>query len=96
MNQKYFRVLAGDAAYEQVRATLDEAWGHPNASTKTVTCIDPAAIAPRDKEGQIVLAVRQEFTAWEPASTLMPQLLASGAVQEISADDYRAAVHRAP
>lgn len=88
---KYFRCLAGDEVYEQVRLTLDAAWGHPNADTKTVTCFDPAAVAPRDSQGRILLAVHDEFATWEPAATLLPQLLASGAAEEITEADYRAA-----
>ena len=89
---KYFRCLAGDESYEQVRLTLDAAWGHPNAETKTVTCFDPAAVAPRDAQGRIVLAVNDEFVAYPAAAEMLPQLLASGAVTEITEAEYRAAV----
>lgn len=89
---RYFRCLAGDEAYEQVRLALDAAWGHPNAETKTVTCVDPASVAPRDSAGRIVLAVRQEFTEFQAASLMLPDLLASGAVEEIDAATYHAAV----
>lgn len=78
--------------YEETRQTLDSAWGHPNAATKTVTCIDPAAVAPRDSTGRLLLAVREEFATWEPAATLLPQLLTSGVVEEISEANYRAAL----
>ena len=89
---KYFRCLAGDKAYEQVRLTLDAAWGHPNAETKTVTCFDPATVAPRDAQGRIVLAVNDEFVAYPAAAEMLPQLFASGAVTEITDAEYRAAV----
>jgi hypothetical protein len=39
----------------------------------------------------MLLAVREEFATWEPAATLLPQLLASGAVEEIDAAAYHAA-----
>jgi hypothetical protein len=58
----------------------------------TITCIDPAAVAPRDDQGRIVLAVNDEFCAYTVASDLLPQLLASGAVEEIDAATYRAAI----
>ncbi len=87
-----FRCLAGDEAYEQIRKTLDAAWGHPNAETKTVTCFDPADVAPRDNAGRLLLAVNDEFATWEPASTLLPRLIASGAVEEITEAKYRAAM----
>ncbi len=87
---RYFRT-ASDEVYEQARATLDAAWGHPNEATKTVTCIDPAAVAPRDSEGRIVLAVSESFTQYSVAVDLLPQLLAAGAVEEIDEATYRAA-----
>jgi hypothetical protein len=86
---RYFRCLAGDEAYEQIRLTLDSAWGHPNAETKTVTCIDPAAVAPRDTQGRILLAVNDEFVAYPPAAEMLPGLLAGGAVEEITEEAYR-------
>lgn len=89
---RYFCCLAGDAAYEQVRLTLDAAWGHPNAATKTTTCIDPAAVALRDGQGRILLAVRDEFCAYPVANKMLPQLLASGAVEELTEAEYRAAL----
>lgn len=92
---RYFRT-ASDDVYEQARLTLDAAWGHPNEATKTVTCIDPAAVAPRDAQGRIVLAVNDEFCTYSVAAELLPQLLASGAVEEIDAATYMAAVSVAP
>jgi hypothetical protein len=42
------------------------------------------------------LAVHDEFATWEPAATLLPQLLASGAVEEISEAAYRASLPQMP
>ncbi len=89
---RYFRCLAGDEAYEKIRQTLDAVWGHPNAETKTVTCIDPAAVAPRDTQGRIMLATSEAFCEYGAAATMLPQLLASGAVEEITEAEYQAAV----
>ena len=80
-----------DAVYEQVRATLDAAWGLPN-DLGTVTCIEPAATAPRDAQGRVLLGVDDSFCTYSVAAELLPQLLASGAVEEIDAATYRAAV----
>jgi len=91
---RYFRTTS-DAVYEQARQTLDAAWGLPN-DRGTVTCIDPAATAPRDLQGRIVLAVDDEFCAFTVAVDLLPQLLASGAVEEIDAATYHAAVNAGP
>lgn len=87
---RYFRATA--AIYEQIRATLDAAWGYPNASTKTETAIPPAAELPADEQGRVYLAVSAEYCDYILPSQLLPQLLASGAVEEISEDTYRASI----
>ncbi|NBW19436.1 MAG: hypothetical protein EBR82_66825 [Caulobacteraceae bacterium] len=92
---RFFRT-ADAALYESIRSQLDAAWGHPTADGKTVTCFDPAAVAPRDSSGRLLLAVHDEFPTWEPAATLLPQLLASGAVQEIDEQQYRSAFPKVP
>ena len=84
---RYFRTPS-DAVYEQARVALDAAWGH----VPPTTCIEPAATAPRDAAGRIVLAVNDEFCTYSVAAELLPQLLAGGAVVEISEAEYRAAV----
>lgn len=93
MSQRYFRTADTDL-YEQVRLGLDAAWGHPSGGT--VTCIDPAAVAPRDAQGRILLAVKPEFTEFSAAAAIMPDLLASGQVVEISEAEYQAAITVAP
>lgn len=93
MSQRYFRT-ADEALYEQVRLGLDAAWGHPNGGT--VTCIDPAAVAPRDAQDRILLAVKPEFTAFPAAAAMLTDLLASGQVVEITEAEYRAALPQRP
>jgi hypothetical protein len=93
MSQRFFR---GDVAtYETIRADLDAAWGLPN-DKGTTTCISPATTAPKDSQGRVLLAVHEDFATWEPAATLLPQLLASGAVEEISEAAYRASLPQMP
>lgn len=87
---RYFRT-ASDSTYEQARLTLDAAWGLPD-DKGTATCIEPAATAPRDSQGRIVLAVNDEFCTFTVAADLLPQLLASGGVEEIDEAVYRAAL----
>ena len=87
---RYFRATA--AVYEQARAALDAAWGLPN-DKGTATCIEPAATAPRDAQGRIVLAVDDSFCAYTVAVDLLPQLLASAAVEEIDREAYMAVVN---
>ena len=84
-----FFVAATDAVYEQARLTLDAAWGLPN-DKGTETCIAPISLAPRDAAGRPMVAVSDEWCEWEPADTLLPQLLESGAVEEITEAAYKA------
>jgi hypothetical protein len=86
-----FFATGDEELYEQTRLSLDAAWGLPN-DRGTVTCINPAAVAHRDSLGRLLLAVADEWCEWEPAATVLPQLLASGAVEEIDAATYQAAV----
>ena len=92
---RYFRT-ADDALYESVRLGLDAVWGHPSSDGRTVTCIDPAAVAPRDVQGRIVLAVNNEFCSYSVVVDLLPQLLAGGGVEEVDDMAYRAAFANAP
>jgi len=80
---------ASDDVYEQARLTLDAAWGHKSPTT----CFEPAATAPRDAQGRIVLAVDDEFCEYSVAVDLLPQLLAAGMVEEIEAAAYYAVVN---
>lgn len=80
--------------YESVRKQLDAAWGHPTDDGMTLTCFAPADIAVRDSSNRLMLAMRDEFMAYEPAATMLPTLLASGAVEQIQEADYMSAVVR--
>jgi hypothetical protein len=91
---RYFRCEAGDEAYEQARLALDAAWGHPNAETKTQTCIDPAAVAPRDAEGRIVLAVNEDFCSYPASEQMLGYMISNGAAAEITEAEYRDAVQQ--
>jgi hypothetical protein len=88
---RFFRT-SDDAVYEQVRLGLDAAWGH----VPPETCVDPAADAPRDSQGRILLAVRPEFVAFDAVAAMLPDLLSSGAVEEIDEATYRAALPQSP
>lgn len=84
---RYFRT-ADAALYETIRLQLDAAWGHPTPDGQTVTCFDPVAVAPRDAAGRVLLAVNDEFCAYEAVAAVLPALLASGAIAEITAGQY--------
>lgn len=85
---RYF--ATDDATYEAVRAGLDSAFGHPGPSART--CVEPAATAPHDNDGNVVLAVVDEFMEFAAVQSVLPELLGGGAVREISAAEYRAAM----
>jgi hypothetical protein len=89
---RYFREET-PGVYEQIRVMLDAAWNLPD-SNGTDTCMRHEADALRDDDGRIVVALKDFFLEWEPASAMMPQLLGSGAITEITADEYRQATHR--
>jgi len=73
---RYFR---GDAdTYERVRAAIDATHGWPDAGTRT--SIEPAATAPRDAAGRVLLAV-QPWIAAAAAEQL-------NGLEEITESDY--------
>lgn len=87
MTQRYFRAMP--EVSEQVRLTLDAAWGLP--SNGQVTCFAPADASPRDQQGRVLLAVDVSFCEYAEVAAMLPGLLASGAVEEIDEATYRAA-----
>lgn len=87
-----FFVAASDAICEQVRGTLDAAWGHPNDQAET--CFLPASKLPHDASGRPLLAVDAPFCEYEAVQAMLPQLLASGAVQELTRSQYKTAAVR--
>jgi hypothetical protein len=89
MSQRFFR--SDDATYEAIRLQLDAAWGH-GPGTGTYTCFEPAATAPHDGAGRVVLAVLNAFCEYEAVAEVLPALIASGAVEEIDEATYRAAL----
>jgi len=93
---RFFRVLSGDEVYESVRASLDLAWGHPNAETKTETCLPPATEVTRDGTGRVVVAVEDAWCEYEPANEMIPQLVAASAIEEITVDEWRSQVIARP
>lgn len=86
---RYF--AADESTYESVRTALNVAWGLPN-NLGTVTCIHPAAFSPRLQDGRVVVAILPEWCEWEPAATMLPQLLTTSAVEEISREQYMTAM----
>lgn len=90
---RFFRIPS-EANYEAIRMELDAEWGH-GPGTGTDTCVDPAAVAPRDDQGRILLAVDERFLAYEAVAARLPSLLAAGVVEEVNEATYRAAIRPA-
>lgn len=76
------------AVYESIRAALDAAYGYPNAETKTETAIPPAGELPRDDVGRVYLAVSDDQCDYILPAQLIGELVASGAVEEVSETQY--------
>lgn len=87
MINRFFRTN-NDELYEQIRLTLDATWGH----VPPTTCIEPAATAPRDKNNNIILSVKQEFVEFEAVQEILPDLLNSGAIIEITEEEYMSSI----
>jgi len=82
-----FLRAASDEAYEGFRLSLDATWGLPDGRG-TDTCITPAADAPRDDRGRIVLAVPDAFWKSPGVAALLPSLLSEKSVDDISVAGY--------
>lgn len=85
---RYFR--STPSVYEQVRATLDAAWGYPNEQTKTLTAIPPVGELPADQQGRVYLEISAAYCEYVLPSQMLTELLASGAVEEVTEQDYAA------
>jgi len=91
---RYFR--ATPAVYASICAQLDAAYGYPNAETKTERALPLAAELPTDAQGRVYLAISQEYCDYILPSEMLPQLLASGAVEEVDAATYSAVLPSMP
>jgi hypothetical protein len=91
---RYFR--SAKDTYEQIRMTLDDAWGLPDEATATATCLPPAEQATKDAQGRCVVAVPEAFCSFTVAVDLLPDLLASGAVEEVTREQYLASLPTGP
>ncbi len=71
--------------YDNVRNTLDSAWGHPKTvgGVFTSTCTPVRALMPKDLFGRVYIAMAEECAAWPEVSALLIPNMANGKVQEI-------------
>lgn len=85
---RYFRALP--AVYASICSQLDAAYGYPNAETKTDRTLPLVADLPSDSQGRVYLAVSAAYCDYILPGQMLPELLASGAVEEITANQYAA------
>lgn len=85
---RYFRTTP--AVYAGICSQLDAAYGYPNAETKTERTLPLAADLPADGQGRVYLAVAAAYCEYILPGEVLPQLLASGAVEEVDAATYSA------
>lgn len=83
---RYFR--ATPDIYEIVCQQLDAAYAYPNNATKTERALPLAEDLPQDSYGRVYLAVDGAYCEYTLPSEMLPQLLASGAVEEIAEATY--------
>ena len=88
---RYFR--ATPAVYASICAQLDAAYGYPCAQTRTLRTLPLAAELPSDGEGRVYLAISAAYCEFHLPSEMLPQLIAAGLVEEITAEQYRAVLH---
>jgi len=89
---RYFR--ATSSVYGKICAQLDAAYGYPNAETKTLRTLPPANQLPADAGDLLYLAISAEYCDYVLPSQMLPQLLASGAVEEIDEASYLSVLPR--
>jgi hypothetical protein len=84
--RRYFK--ASPHVYEAVRSQLDTLWGHPDGVTETA--FQPVTLAPKDADGKALLAVWASFCEMADVAAILPQLIASGAVTEVTEEEFNA------
>ena len=85
---RYFR--ATPAVYAGICAQLDAAYGYPNEATKTLRTLPLASEVPTDGQGRVYLAVDAAYCDYILPGQMLPELLVSGAVEEVDAATYAA------
>lgn len=91
---RYFR--STPAVYADICSQLDAAYGYPNAETKTERTLPLASGLPADGQGRVYLAVDAAYCDYILPGEMLPQLLASGAVEEVDAATYAALLPAGP
>lgn len=85
---RYFR--STPAVYASICSQLDAAYGYPNAETKTERTLPLATDLPTDAQGRVYLAIDAAYCDYVLPSQLLAELLASGQVEEVTEETFRA------
>jgi len=85
---RYF--CASLAVYFSICERLDAAYGYPSEATKTYRALPLASELPSDSQGRVYLVVSDDQCRYILPAEMLPQLLASGAVEEVTEATYRA------
>lgn len=85
---RYFRAMP--AVYSQVGAQLDAAYEYPNEATKTLRTLPLAETLPIDSQGRVYLAISADYCEYNLPSEMLPQLIADGLVEELTAEQFEA------
>lgn len=83
---KYF--CSTPAVYVSICEQLNAAYGYPNAATKTARTLPLVDDLPSDASGNVYLAIKSAYCEFVLPSQLLPELIAAGAVAELTADQY--------
>ena len=86
MSTRYFRAMPD--IYGIVCGQLDASYGYPNDATKTQRTLPLASELPSDSQGRVYLAVDATYCGFILPSEMLPQLIGSGAVEEIDEATY--------
>jgi hypothetical protein len=78
--------------YLSICQQLDAAYGYPNTATKTDRTLPLASDLPADDQGRVYLAIPAEYCECELPSRMLPQLISSSAIEEITDAEHRSAV----
>jgi hypothetical protein len=88
MSTRYFR--STPATYAAICAQLDAAYGYPRQETLTERTLPAVDALPTDGQGRVYLAVAAAYCEYVLPSQLLSDLIASGAVEETTAEAYQA------
>jgi hypothetical protein len=81
---------ATPAVYASICAQLDAAYGYPRPETLTDRTLPAVDSLPTDEQGRVYLAVSAAYCDYVLPGQMLPELIATGAVEGITAEDYAA------